>query len=98
MSGFAGQCNSRLHHTVQEGKSQHLALAIWLMLATLVQALHNVHVNIIDLLDSRRQQTQVNVFATRQKLVSYTQATKKIFPKTKAKENVLLEILLCEMS
>ena len=64
------------------------------MLTTLVQALHNVHVNIIDLLDSRRQGTQVKVFATRQKLVSYTQATEKIFPKQKAKENVLIKILL----
>ena len=64
------------------------------MLTTLAQALHNVHVNIIDLLDSRRQGTQVKVFATRQKLVSYTRATKKVFPKEKAKENVLLKILL----
>ena len=67
------------------------------MLTTLVQALHNVHVNIIDLLDSRRQRTQVQVFATRQKLVSYTWATAKIFPKKKAKENVLLKILLREV-
>ena len=64
------------------------------MLTTLIQALHNVHVNIIDLLDSRRQGTQVKVFATRQKLVSYTQATGKIFPKQKAKENVLIKIFL----
>ena len=67
------------------------------MLTTLVQALHNVHVNIIDLIDSRRQRTQVQVFATRQKLVSYTWATEKIFPKKKAKENVLLKILLREI-
>ena len=67
------------------------------MLMTLVQALHNVHVNIIDLLDSRRQRTEVKVFATRQKLVSYTRANKKVFPKTEAKQNVLLKILLREI-
>ena len=68
-----------------------------LMLMTLVQALHNVHVNIIDLLDSRRQRTEVKVFATRQKLVSYTRANKKVFPKPEAKQNVLLKILLREI-
>lgn len=94
MSGVTGQSNSRLHHAVQEGNSQHSALVTRLMLTMLVQALHNVHVNIIDLLDSRRQGTQVQVFATRQKLVSYTRATENIFPKTKAKENVLIKILL----
>lgn len=67
------------------------------MLTSRVQALHNVHVNIIDLLDSRRQRTQVQVFATKQKLVTYTWATEKIFPKKKAKENVLLKILLREI-
>lgn len=67
------------------------------MLTTLVQALHNVHVNIIDLIDSRRKGTQVQIFATRQKLVSYTWRTAKIFPKKKAKENVLLKILLREI-
>ena len=67
------------------------------MLTTPVQALHNVHVNIIDLIDSRRQGTKVQVFATRQKLVSYTRATAKIFPKKKAKENALLKILLREI-
>lgn len=69
-------------------------MVIRLMLTTLVQALQKVHVNIIDLLDSRRQGTQVKVFATRQKLVSYTQATEKTFPKQKAKESVLIKILL----
>ncbi|KAK0515346.1 hypothetical protein JMJ35_002725 [Cladonia borealis] len=58
------------------------------------KALHKVHVNIIDLIDSRRQGTQVKIFATTQKLVSYTRATGNIFPKTKAKENVLLKVLL----
>ena len=67
------------------------------MVTTLVQALHKVHVNIIDLIDSRRQGTQVKVFATTQKLVSYTQATGKIFPKTKAKEDGLLKVLLCRV-
>ena len=51
MSGVANQSNSRLHHTVQEGKSQHSALVIRLMLTTLVQALHNVDVNIMDSLE-----------------------------------------------
>ena len=62
-----------------------------------LQALSNIHVNIIDLLDSRRQGTPVKLFKTRQKLVSYTVKTEKIFPKNKAKENVLLKVFLREI-
>ena len=79
---------------MQEGKSQHSALVIRLMVTMLVQALHKVHVNIIALIDGRRQGTQVKIYATTQKLVSYTRVTGKIFPKIKAKEDGLLKILL----
>jgi len=56
-----------------------------------------VHVNLIDLLDSRRRGTKVKIFKTRAELISYTIVTRKFFPKDRAKKDGLLKILLREI-
>ncbi|KAL2044971.1 hypothetical protein N7G274_002746 [Stereocaulon virgatum] len=56
--------------------------------------LNKVHVNLVDLINCRRQHTEVRIFKTHKALVTYTRATDKIFPKTKAKADGLLQILL----
>jgi hypothetical protein len=62
-----------------------------------IQKLKQVHVNLVDLINCRRQHTEVKVFKTQKALVTYTRATGKIFPKTKAKADGLLQILLREI-
>lgn len=54
----------------------------------------NVHVNIIDLMDSRRWGTVVTTFRSRKALVEYTRSSEKTFPLRQAKKDELLEILL----
>ena len=65
------------------------------MLTMILQALSTkVHVNLIDLMDSRRQGTEVRVFNSYQQLVKYTRSSKKYFPRDEAKEEGLVRILL----
>ena len=44
------------------------------------------HVNLVDLIDSRRRHTKVRVFRTKAELISYMRATRNFFPKETAKE------------
>ncbi|KAJ8482701.1 hypothetical protein ONZ51_g5193 [Trametes cubensis] len=58
------------------------------------QALRPVHVNLIDLVDSKRQNTKPKTFATETACANYTRRTGKIFPKARAKANPLLRQFL----
>lgn len=58
------------------------------------QALSQVFVNIIDLLDSRRAGTQVRTFRSRRKLAEYTKSRDKFFSRDEAKQDGLLRVLL----
>ena len=64
------------------------------------QALKKFHVNLVDLIDKRRREIatgtslQITVFKSHKDLALYTQRSRKIFPKAKAKKNELLKVLL----
>ena len=58
------------------------------------QALSQVFVNIIDLLDSRRAGTQVRTFKSRRQLAEYSKEHDKIFNRNVAKQDKLLRVLL----
>ena len=58
-----------------------------------------MNVNLIDLIDSRRQNTQVQTFSSYVALRQYTRSNKRFFPLVNAKrgENEVLRILLRKM-
>ncbi|KAL4916351.1 hypothetical protein BDW62DRAFT_212065 [Aspergillus aurantiobrunneus] len=58
------------------------------------KALAKVHVNLFDLIDSRRTGATVQRFPNRAALKEYTKDTGKIFPKEAAKEDGFLKELL----
>lgn len=51
------------------------------------------HVNIVDLMDSRRTGNKVKKFPSEKQLVEYTLATKKVFPREEAKADVVKVLL-----
>lgn len=55
------------------------------------------HVNLCDLLDTTRQRSQVQVFASQGELREYTLETGKFFPREEAYEGGLLKYLLREI-
>ncbi|KAJ7767873.1 hypothetical protein DFH07DRAFT_915484 [Mycena maculata] len=61
------------------------------------QALHNVWVNIYDLIDAKRTGRPVKRHPSLVALRKYTMIHKKIFPKHAAKQNRFLKVLLVEM-
>ena len=61
------------------------------------QALKNVHVNVVDLIDSRRKGKKVKVWPSYAALQDYTFHHKKFFPKHIAKEDGPLRCLLREI-
>lgn len=61
------------------------------------QALAKVHVNLVDLVDSRRTGKEVKQFASQKALREYTIETGKIFPKSAAKKDGFLKALLREI-
>ncbi|KAJ5154412.1 uncharacterized protein N7500_009851 [Penicillium coprophilum] len=61
------------------------------------KALAKVHVNLVDLIDSRRTGKQVKHFASQKALRKYTIETGKIFPKSAAKKDGFLKALLREI-
>jgi hypothetical protein len=54
-------------------------------------------VNLVDLLNSRRQGSRVSTFHSEKALREYSIKRKKIFPKDEAKRDKLLKILLREI-
>ncbi|MCJ1428354.1 hypothetical protein MMC29_006263 [Sticta canariensis] len=54
----------------------------------------DVHVNIIDLIDSRRLGTEVTTFRSHEALVKYTRSSSKYFPLNRAKADELKKVLL----
>ncbi|KAJ5757567.1 uncharacterized protein N7511_006261 [Penicillium nucicola] len=58
------------------------------------KALAKVHVNLVDLVDSRRTGKKVKHFASHKALRNYTVGTGRIFPKSAAKEDGFLKALL----
>ncbi|KAI9676361.1 MAG: hypothetical protein M1817_000518 [Caeruleum heppii] len=61
------------------------------------KALRTVHVNIVDLIDSRRAGTSVRRFKSRAALIEYTRETNKIYPRALAKADGFLKALLREI-
>ncbi|KAJ5921920.1 hypothetical protein N7516_009623 [Penicillium verrucosum] len=61
------------------------------------KALAKVHVNLVDLVDSRRTGKEVKHFASQNALRKYTIETGKIFPKSAAKKDGFLKALLREI-
>ncbi|KAL7282912.1 hypothetical protein ACG7TL_002329 [Trametes sanguinea] len=61
------------------------------------QALEPIHVNLVDLVDSKRARQQPKVFNSEDALASYSRETEKIFPKTRAKANSLLRQFLAHV-
>lgn len=59
-----------------------------------LQALASVHVNIVDLLDSRGTETDVRTFPSISALRTYTHRTGKFFARSAAKQDKLLKVLL----
>ena len=57
----------------------------------------NTHVNLSDLLDTTLQGTRVHVFASEEELRTYTQETRRVFPKEDAYAGGLLKYLLREI-
>ncbi|KAJ5184207.1 hypothetical protein N7492_001823 [Penicillium capsulatum] len=58
------------------------------------KALAKVHVNLVDIVDSRRTGKKVKFFASPKALRKYTIETEKIFPKSAAKKDGFLKSLL----
>lgn len=58
------------------------------------QALGNIHVNLVDLVNSRRTGQKVEHFPNVTTLRKYTRETNKIFPRSAAKEDGFLKALL----
>ncbi|KAI8974260.1 hypothetical protein BD414DRAFT_517640 [Trametes punicea] len=58
------------------------------------QAMKGVYVNLVDLVDSKRTNTQPKTFTSAGALASYIRKTGKIFPKERAKANPLLRQFL----
>lgn len=58
------------------------------------KALSKVHVNLVDIVDSRRTGKKVKFFASPKALRKYTIETEKIFPKSAAKKDGFLKALL----
>ena len=58
------------------------------------KALSKVHVNLVDLVDSRRTGKKVKRFSSPGELQNYTANTRRIFPKDAAKEDGFLKALL----
>ncbi|KAH9890509.1 hypothetical protein C8Q73DRAFT_128658 [Cubamyces lactineus] len=58
------------------------------------QALTPIHVNLVDLVDSKRQNTKPKTFSSEAACAEYTRKTGKIFPKARAKANPLLRKFL----
>ena len=56
------------------------------------------HVNLCDLLDTTRQRSKVQVFASEKDLRYYTQETEKYFPREEAYAGGLLKYLLREIT
>lgn len=61
------------------------------------KALAKVHVNLVDLIDSRRTGRKVKHFPSSKSLRKYTITTGKIFPKSAAKKDGFLKALLREI-
>ncbi|KAJ6602364.1 hypothetical protein B0H10DRAFT_1823132 [Mycena sp. CBHHK59/15] len=61
------------------------------------QALHNVWVNIFDLIDAQRTGKPVKRHASAVALGKYSKKTSKIFPKAEAKKNRFLKAFLIKM-
>ncbi|KAJ5318225.1 hypothetical protein N7476_004645 [Penicillium atrosanguineum] len=61
------------------------------------EKLKNIHVNLVDLLESVRMGTPVQSFTTMEELRQYTVTQKKFFPKEEAYEGGLLRYLLREI-
>jgi hypothetical protein len=55
--------------------------------------LRKIHVNLVDLMNTRRTDTKVKVFDTEQQLRLYTKKTRKFYPLEDAKGDVV-EVLL----
>ncbi len=56
------------------------------------------HVNLCDLLDTTRQRSKVQVFASEKELRDYTLKTGRVFPRVEAYEGGLLKYLLREIT
>lgn len=69
-----------------------------LMIVSIQILMFQVHVNLIDLIDSRRRHRQVKVFQSLTRLQTYTKNTEKYFPLGGAKKRPLLKILLRGMN
>jgi hypothetical protein len=62
-----------------------------------VQAVKEVFVNIVDLVDSRRRRHSVPTFDTLEELAQYSKREHKIFPREQASAGNLLKYLLHEI-
>ncbi|KAI0648426.1 hypothetical protein C8Q79DRAFT_906310 [Trametes meyenii] len=58
------------------------------------KALKHVHVNLIDLVNSKNSACKLQIFKSASELAAYTRETTKIFPKGRAKANPLLKQFL----
>ena len=63
----------------------------------MLKALRRAHVNIVDLIDSRRAGTPVRRFATCAALRGYTVNTGRVFSKEVAKQEGFVKVLLREI-
>jgi hypothetical protein len=63
-----------------------------------IQVLNGVFVNLVDLLDCRRTGEKVKRYKSAVTLQNYTRSTGKYLPKSVAKENGFLKVLLRQMS
>jgi hypothetical protein len=61
-------------------------------LFSLLQAVLNTHVNLVDLVEGSKE--EVRIFKTEQELSEYTRRTAKFFPKKYAVDNGILRALL----
>ncbi|KAI0657188.1 hypothetical protein C8Q70DRAFT_919967 [Cubamyces menziesii] len=92
-SAFWGSTESRL--TAWQDLCCHLGVdEVPTSIKGCKEALRPVHVNLIDLVDSKRQNTKPKTFATETACANYTRRTGKIFPKARAKANPLLRQFL----
>ncbi|MCJ1439107.1 hypothetical protein MMC27_008498 [Xylographa pallens] len=84
-----------IDHAVQEGSINPSYITSRLGTEGMfVQILRSVHINLLDLIGSRRKGTKVRKFSNAEELRTYTINEDKIFPKKKTKTDGLIRIFL----
>ncbi|KAI0355124.1 hypothetical protein OH77DRAFT_1403657 [Trametes cingulata] len=92
-TSFWGSSDSRLQ--AWQELCRHLGLTtIPTSIRGCKKALKPIHVNLIDLVDSKRQNTTPEIFPSEDALAAYIRRTGKIFMKDRAKANPLLRQFL----